>query len=316
MSRIFISYRRGDSAGHTGRLLDSLEARFGSENLFRDIEDLEVGVDFPDALERALAECDVMLVMIGREWASAAGPKGRRLDLPDDFVRMEVASALARANVTVIPVLVNEGGIPEAEDLPEDLRPLTRKNAIELSDTRWDYDVSRLSETLGRLLDLPDGNAAPEPPTPKSEGGHGLRNLALAAMAIVAVVVGLALFSGPDPEVTTGGISGGDTHDAGGFAVGAGLPTDATEIIGGDAYQALVEVCLQQPGWQWSCDVPAIPDIEPFLDGPCMCFGRILMHLETGLFRCEELSDECGGVSFMKTLGYPPEPDWYEDVTP
>jgi hypothetical protein len=77
-----------------------------------------------------------------------------------------------------------------------------------------------------------------------------------------------------------------------------------------------VATCEQQPTWEWSCEVPAIPDIDPFLDGVCACRGRILLHIETNLLRCEELPQECGGVSFEKTLGYAPEMDWYEDVTP
>lgn len=194
MSRVFISYRHGDSAGHTGRLLDSLEARFGAENLFRDIESLQAGVDFPEALERALSKCEVVLVMIGRQWASAADSKGRRLDQPEDFVRMEVASALARADVSVIPVLVDGGSIPEAEDLPEDLRPLARRNAIELSDTRWEYDVGRLSETLGQLLGLPDGSAAAPRAPASAPTAAASRRPPMAFLATAAITIaGLAL---------------------------------------------------------------------------------------------------------------------------
>lgn len=98
MAKVFISYRRDDSAGHTGRLFDSLEERFGNEAFFRDVEDLEPGVDFPAALDRALSVCDAMLVMIGPAWAAASSDRGRRLDQAGDFVRVEVAAARARAS--------------------------------------------------------------------------------------------------------------------------------------------------------------------------------------------------------------------------
>ena len=154
MANIFISYRRSDSAGHSGRLFDALQRRLGDDNLFRDIEDLEPGVEFPEALNRALSRCEAMLVVIGPSWASASGPDGRRLDKPDDFVRVEVATALTRKDVRVIPVLVGGARMPETTDLPKDLQPLLVRNAIELSDSRWDYDVSRLGDTLAKHLNI------------------------------------------------------------------------------------------------------------------------------------------------------------------
>jgi hypothetical protein len=157
MPKVFISYRRADSGGQTGRLLDDLERRFGRDKFFRDIEDLEPGTDFPEALDRALSQCDAVLVMIGPAWASAAGQQGRRLEQAGDFVHVEVATALARKDVRVIPVLVGGATIPAAEELPEDLQALQRRNAIELSDTRWEYDVKRLGDALAKQL-------APVPP--------------------------------------------------------------------------------------------------------------------------------------------------------
>lgn len=133
---VFISYRRGDSAGHTGRLSDSLERRLGSERLFRDIDDLEAGVDFPSALEQALAQCRAMLVVIGPTWSTMADEHGRRIVQDGDWVRAEVAAAITRADVMTIPVLVNGARLPSANELPADLHALLRRNALELSDTR------------------------------------------------------------------------------------------------------------------------------------------------------------------------------------
>src|SRR6188768_3067300 len=107
MGTVFISYRRGDSSGHTGRLFDRLEQRFGRDAFFRDLESLEYGIDFPREVEKALAACRIVLVVIGPGWLNARTNSGqRRLDQPQDFVRIEVAAALARSDVRTIPVLV------------------------------------------------------------------------------------------------------------------------------------------------------------------------------------------------------------------
>ena len=185
MPKVFISYRRGDTAGQTGRLMDALQSRFGGDEFFRDIDDLEPGVDFPEALTRALTQCDAMLVMIGPTWASVTGPKGRRLDQADDFVRMEVSTALGRKDVRVIPVLVAGATMPEEESLPEDLRALHRRNAIELSDTRWKDDVKRLGDALAKQLNLKETAA-----TPGEVGGH--RPTGKWAMMAAAGIVVLA----------------------------------------------------------------------------------------------------------------------------
>jgi Protein of unknown function (DUF1566)/TIR domain len=159
VSTVFISYRRGDSAGHTGRLLDSLDNRFGTEAFFRDLESLEIGGDFPAELEKALAGCSVVLVMIGPGWLTAQSGGVRRLDQQGDFVRQEVAGALARKDVRTIPVLVGGATVPSSSDLPEELRPLASRNAIEISDSRWDYDVGRLADALVRTAGLKDLHA-------------------------------------------------------------------------------------------------------------------------------------------------------------
>ena len=147
--RIFISYRRhGEGAGYGGRLADKLVERFGSEQVFRDVDDIESGVDFVQAIEDAVGGCEVLLAVIGPDWITQTNQKGRRrLDDPRDFVRLEVAAALER-NIRVIPVLVGGAAMPGANELPEVLEPLARRQALELTDTRWDYDVGRLLTTI------------------------------------------------------------------------------------------------------------------------------------------------------------------------
>lgn len=105
---VFISYRRGDSAGHTGRLYDGLSAALGDAAVFMDIDAIDPGVDFAQRIRQALTICRVALVVIGPRWISAAAPDGaRRLDDPEDYLRMEIAAALRRDDVVVVPVLVD-----------------------------------------------------------------------------------------------------------------------------------------------------------------------------------------------------------------
>lgn len=176
MRDVFISYRRSDTGGYAGRLLDALEERFDGLKFFRDIEDLEPGADFPQAIEGKLSQCEAMLVVIGPTWASVAGPTGPRIKEADDFVRIEVAAALARSDVRVIPVLVGGATLPRAQDLPAELRGLTMRQHVELSDTRWDFDVER----LGKALD----------PSRRTAWLSGKAPIALAAAALVAAVAG------------------------------------------------------------------------------------------------------------------------------
>jgi hypothetical protein len=150
-SNIFINYRRDDSTGHAGRLFDRLSGRF-PERVFMDIDTIEPGIDFVDTIEHAVGCCEVLIVMIGRDWLFLSDATGRRrLDNPSDFVRLEIASALER-NIRVIPVLVEGASMPRPEDLPPELARLTRRNAIELSEARWAFDVDRLIQTIEGVL--------------------------------------------------------------------------------------------------------------------------------------------------------------------
>jgi hypothetical protein len=157
-SGIFISYRRDDAAGHAGRLADNLVERFGRNRIFRDIDNIEPGEDFVTKIENAVGSCDILLAVIGRTWLSPNG--SGRLDNPNDFVRLEIATALRR-NIRVIPVLVQRASMPKPEDLPDDLDSLTRRNAVELTDLRWQSDVEQLIRVMERIL--PNrGKADPE----------------------------------------------------------------------------------------------------------------------------------------------------------
>lgn len=148
MSGIFISYRREDSSGWVGSLSRALRESFGEDQVFRDIDTLEPGVDYGVAIEQRLASCDVVLVVIGPRWLTTSDKKGqRRLDDPKDLARIEAAVVLRR-RIPVVPVLVGGATMPSADDLPEELRELARRNAYELSDRRWDYDQEQLIKVL------------------------------------------------------------------------------------------------------------------------------------------------------------------------
>lgn len=155
MGGVFISYRREDSAGWTGRLSEHLKERFGAESIFMDIDTIEPGVDFTEALQKAVSSCDVLLAMIGPEWATATETSGKpRLEDPTDWVRIEIAAALTR-KIRVIPVLVGGASVPTIDLLPDDLDPLAQRQACELTDTRWSYDIEQLMKTLTATLQTP-----------------------------------------------------------------------------------------------------------------------------------------------------------------
>jgi hypothetical protein len=149
MTRIFISYRRADSEGYVGRLYDQLVEQYDKGEIFLDVGAIRPGEDFVDAIEKAVGSCDVLLAVIGPQWLTLTDEQGqRRLDNPHDFVRLEIATALKR-DILVIPVLVARAVMPAPHDLPGDLAPLSRRNAIELSHDRFAYDVERLVEAMG-----------------------------------------------------------------------------------------------------------------------------------------------------------------------
>lgn len=195
---IFINYRRSDAEGEAGRLFDELTLQLGSDAVFMDVAAIEPGRDFRKAIDQSVADCSVLLAMIGREWLAAHDPSGqRRLDDPNDFVRIEVASALRR-DIPVIPVLVRGAKMPRAEDLSEELRELAFRNAVELTHARWKYDVQVLLSAIRPYI---DGPAA----CPPAEQAAAVP-LASSASAIDPAIAErvtreLAVFIGPIAEV-------------------------------------------------------------------------------------------------------------------
>lgn len=148
MSQVFISYRRQDASGHAGRLQERLKAELGKKGIFVDVASVDPGANFEDAIARAIGESKALIAVIGTEWISAKDENGRRrLDDPDDYVRVELEQAFGR-NIKVIPALVRGAEMPRADQLPESLRKLSQIQALELRDTRWDDDVNALLKTV------------------------------------------------------------------------------------------------------------------------------------------------------------------------
>ena len=162
MGNIFISYRRDDSLATAGRLRDKLVQVFRAGQVFIDIEDLQHGRDFVTILEGKIAECDALLAVIGPKWLDARDDQGRRrLDNPDDFVAIEVGTALRRETIAVIPVLVDGARMPSAAELPDPLKALARRNAIELRNTQFGGDSDRIVRSIKAALGRDGGGALP-----------------------------------------------------------------------------------------------------------------------------------------------------------
>ena len=151
--KIFINYRRDDSISTAGRLHDRLAQTFGRKNLFMDVDHIPAGVDFVDYLAGQVAACDVFLSVIGPNWLDAKDDDGRRrFDNPDDFVTIEIAAALAR-NIRVIPVLVDGARAPKANKLPDLVKPLARRNAVEVRNTNFGRDADALIDKVREALE-------------------------------------------------------------------------------------------------------------------------------------------------------------------
>jgi len=149
---IFLSYRRADAAPYARLLQVQLRERFPDVRVFIDMDSIEAGLDFAEVIRETVDSCAVLVVLIGRQWATLTDELGRRrLDDPDDFVRFEVQAGLERG-VRVIPVLVDGARPLQQEQLPAELSKLARLNALELSYGRYQYDADRLLDLVGRVL--------------------------------------------------------------------------------------------------------------------------------------------------------------------
>lgn len=148
MSTVFISYRREITAGEARALFNELLEKLGKNSVFMDVDSIALGRDFRGALQKTLESCDLMLVLIGKDWAEVKDEEGRiRLQNPGDFVRLEIEAALKR-DIVVTPILVQGAHMPAPEQLPAEIRDLVYRNGFELSHNRWESDFAEMIRRL------------------------------------------------------------------------------------------------------------------------------------------------------------------------
>jgi len=204
---IFINYRRGEDQAAAGRLYDQLEATFTRERIFIDVDNIAPGRDFTEELATRVEQCDVFLAVIGRRWADVVDVDGsRRLDNPNDWVRVEIESA-QRLGKHIIPVLVDGAEMPRPEKLPDALQRFARRNAARLTHERFRADVQALVVAIGRLREAerarfelerrqtPRGAETPAISTRSAReaaspvaAGRRLAPMTIAALAALAVI--------------------------------------------------------------------------------------------------------------------------------
>ena len=263
MAGVFISYRHEDAPAHAGRIYGRLVARYGERCVFRDLDAIGFADDFRRRIDSAMSSCDVLVAVIGRDWLTVKDDSGRpRLHDPGDWLRVEIGTAL-RKNKVVIPVLVENARMPSENDLPEPIKPLAYRHALNTSEQDWDHHVGLLIRTIEENTDLgPGGNrsriayalmivglvariiAGLQP----IDRGNRFVSADLAAVALVAVVLAL-LARGPRLRLVAAGMvvaSGIGTilrfaQSLMGSGVGFGQPLQGRDI---DATLALFYVGL------------------------------------------------------------------------
>jgi len=258
-------------------------ARFGEHNVFMDL-DLAPGVDFVERITEAVSACQVLVEVIGPTWATVKDDEGEiRIADPEDFVRLELEIALKRPEVTVIPVLVSGAQMPDRRDLPPELGAMARRNALELSDRRWQYDIGQLISTLEVLLaettavhvapTTPDVAAAAEAspeaastgpaPSPAGTGGqgragewlrgHGRLLAGIAALAVVGVILAIV--------ASGGGSGGGDLTGlkferyTGSAAFTVDVPVDWDETLSDQTRGGVIKTILEDPNKEGTVEI-------------------------------------------------------------
>ena len=210
MSTVFISYRRQTAPGEARALFNDLVSRLGKSSVFMDVDSIALGRDFRRVLRKTLESCDLMLVVIDKNWVEAKDEEGRtRLKSPDDFVRMEIETALKR-DIVVTPILVEGAQMPTTEQLPREIEDLAYRNAFELTHNRWESDVQEMVRRLGlvsseQALEIETDHpptAPPRDPTPPAGGDPSTqRRVLVLVTALIMVIItassgGLLLING------------------------------------------------------------------------------------------------------------------------
>ena len=223
MAQLFVSYRRDGEAAWTRSLVAELERVYGVDAVFMDVDDIDAGDRFPEVIGDRIAASDAVVAVIGPRWLNSADERGgRRIDYPDDWVRLEIETALKR-QIPVFPVLVADAVMPKTSELPESLTSLCDLNAVHVGANRFKTDVGRLLGGLAKVC--PPGTAGvaikhqrrggntPGGTTTSSGSGFRVGAVAVLLVAVVGVLLALTLLrdgnDSPDPE-SGGEASSGD----------------------------------------------------------------------------------------------------------
>jgi TIR domain/GYF domain 2 len=194
---VFVSYRRDDSAAWAGRIYERLAQDLDKRRIFMDVDNIAPGHDFIDVLDEKVADSDIFLCVIGPNWVTASNQRGiRRLDDPNDFVRIEVESALRHGKL-VVPVLVDGAPMPKADELPPNLHPLLRRNAVEVSHARFGRDMTALIEALpvavSKTSAMPDAITSPRTTGPVTRAELLVSFSEIVLVAVFSFVLGYFL---------------------------------------------------------------------------------------------------------------------------
>jgi hypothetical protein len=195
--QVFINYRRQDSSGHAGRLYDDLVDAFGKMSVTMDVDKIQGGEKYFKVIEHAIISADVLLVLIGISWCVVLDEKGRRrLDDPDDLLKKEILLAF-ESKKNVIPILIQGAKMPRKADLPAELAALSDLHALEISDSRWSYDVGRL---INRIKELHQS-------IKRSKKWVSTIVISICVLSVVTLLLWKSFFSSPDTNLATKDIS-------------------------------------------------------------------------------------------------------------
>lgn len=256
--RIFITYRREESAWPADRLFGLLEGRFGEGMVFRDVASIQPGDKFAEVINAAVARCDVLLALIGSRWSTATGKDGRqRLADPEDFVRLEIEGAL-RHDVRVIPVLIDGAQMPRRADLPPSLADLVKLQAFELALSHFDPDAEQLIRALEGFLapQAPQSSATVRMP-PSAEAGRKTARprirvrrwklvsalLAVAAILAAVFIISRAPTAPPHTEAETVAVQQASFSGGQAQSVSASCPA-GTQMVGGGIFLRPLRSCV------------------------------------------------------------------------
>ncbi|MEY2471595.1 MAG: hypothetical protein QOK28_924 [Actinomycetota bacterium] len=259
---IFLSYRRSESRHVAGRLRDSLDEQFGSGSVFMDVEDIDAGADFIDAITHALQGCSTLLLIIGPQWHNRPDGENSRLWNADDVVRLEVEAAL-RLGVQVIPLLVDDAQMPDAKDLPPSLREITRRQAIVIDAARWRASVQDIAAAVKRE---PGDNAGASTRPARRVMAWGI-----AAELVIALVALQTVGAGPTPGldiVTTATTVAERQASAASVPVVAQTRVEASRACKNDELGFAVQV---PSGMDFSSD-----EEPPFANCEAFAFGEVV----------------------------------------